>query len=52
MLNDFPLLNPVLVAGPRDLMSTLAAYLIIPITLLVAFGQPRIIEGLTAGANI
>lgn len=38
-------------ARPWDLMSALAAFMIIPIILLVAFGQRRIIEGLTAGAN-
>lgn len=37
-------------ARPWDLMSALAAFMIIPIVLLVAFGQRRIIEGLTAGA--
>lgn len=38
-------------ARPWDLMSALATFMIIPIVLLVAFGQRRIIEGLTAGAN-
>jgi len=43
--------NSSAAARPWGLMAALAAFMIIPIVLLVAFGQRRIIEGLTAGAN-
>ncbi|MFC7546770.1 carbohydrate ABC transporter permease [Plantactinospora sp. GCM10030261] len=36
---------------PWDLMSTLSVFMIVPIILLVVFGQRRIIAGLTAGAG-
>lgn len=38
-------------ARPWDLMSALAAIMIVPIILLVAFMQRRIVAGLTAGAT-
>lgn len=38
-------------ARPWDLMSTLSVFMIVPIILLVVFGQRRIIAGLTAGSG-
>lgn len=36
---------------PWDLMATLSVFMIVPVILLVVFGQRRIIAGLTAGAG-
>ncbi len=36
---------------PWDLLSTLSMFMIVPVILLVVFGQRRIIAGLTAGAG-
>ena len=44
-------LNSGASSRPWDLMSALAAFMIVPILILVVFMQRRIIDGLTAGAT-
>lgn len=49
-LTQLTVVNSGTSARPWDLMSTLSAFMIVPIIMLVAIGQRRIIAGLTAGA--